>query len=96
MDHMSNICESCGGRDMTFLHVCDWCGEIFEPGETWEFIIQDFANPLAPPAPFGSLGIASVSFLTTNSSGSIIAVPEPVTLSLLALSGLAVLIRRRR
>ena len=69
--------------------------EIFEPGETWEFIIQDFGSPVAFPAPFGSLGIASASLLTTNSSGSIIAVPEPLTLSLLALSGLAALIRRR-
>jgi hypothetical protein len=68
---------------------------IFEPGETWTFILQDFQNSAGGmPTPFDSLGIASLSGGT--STGSIIAVPEPATLSLLAVGGLTLLRRRRR
>lgn len=71
---------------------------VFEPGETWQFIIQDFAKSLAapvPPAPFGSLGIASLSVEDTVSSGSIIAVvPEPATMAFLGLGSVGFVIRR--
>ena len=72
--------------------------EIFEPGETWVFIIDDFMGivPFAPATPFDSLGIASLSSAWPPSTGSIIAIPEPVTLAVLILGGLAALIRRRR
>ena len=67
----------------------------FQLGEIWWFIIQDFSNSLGgPPAPFDSLGIASVSGGWPPSTGSIIT-PEPGTLSLLALGGLALLRRRK-
>lgn len=68
--------------------------DLLEPGETWQFIIQDFSNTLGgPPAPFDSLGIASLSSGWPPSTGSLL-VPEPVTLVVLALGGLA--LRRRR
>jgi hypothetical protein len=58
---------------------------IFQAGETWEFVIQEYVNSLgAPPSAFDSLGIAAASLGWPPSSGSIIAVPvpEPSTLAL--------------
>jgi len=69
---------------------------IFEDDETWEFVIQKFVNSDATgAAAFESVGIAGDSDELTNSSASII-VPEPATMSLLALGGLALLRRKRR
>jgi hypothetical protein len=70
---------------------------VFEAGETWDFIIDDY---------FNTLGIGADAFFSPGgvgggspggpSSGSIIAIiPEPSTVLLLA-SGLAVLALRRR
>jgi hypothetical protein len=49
---------------------------IFEPGEVWEFVIQDYANAygLAPTAIY-SIGVPSIGDMI--SSGSIIAIPAP-------------------
>jgi len=66
---------------------------VWMPGETWTFIIQDYTNLLGlPPSLFDSIGVPSA--VSPPSSGSIIAVPEPVS----ALAGLiaAVAIGRRR
>ena len=70
---------------------------IFQAGETWNFIIQDYVLPLPlPPTSFDSVGIASLSTGYPPSTGSIVAViPEPATIGLLALGGL-VLVRSRK
>ncbi|MCP4720444.1 MAG: PEP-CTERM sorting domain-containing protein [Desulfobacteraceae bacterium] len=74
--------------------------DIFQAGETWKFIIQDFSNALGgPPAPFDSIGIASASTGWPPSTGSILAtVPEPATMALfgLGLLGLAGVSRRKK
>lgn len=73
---------------------------IWAPGETWDFVIQDYFNALGLlPSALGSIGIGSPLPL---SSGSIIALPEIVPIPAAAwlfggaLAGLAVLGRRRR
>jgi len=51
---------------------------VFEPGETWGFIIQDYANALQlPPSAFGTIGVGFLSGGDHFSSGSIIAIPAP-------------------
>ena len=73
--------------------------DIFEVGEGWEFVIQDYSNTLGLPASaLGSIGVPSLDLVGINdfSSGSIIAipVPEPATMTLLGLGGF--LFRRKR
>lgn len=68
---------------------------VWEPNETWGFVIQDYVNVHAlAPHLFNSIGVGSDSAHGAPSSGSIL-VPEPTVISALALGGLA-LIRRRR
>jgi hypothetical protein len=68
---------------------------IFQAGEMWNFIIQDYILP-EPPTPFDSVGIASLSTGYPPSTGSIVAViPEPATIGLLTL-GCLVLLRSRK
>jgi hypothetical protein len=71
---------------------------VFQSGETWDFIIDDYFNALGLPASaFASPGlVGALSGGDTASSGSIL-VPEPATLSLviLGLGGLMLLGRRR-
>lgn len=74
---------------------------IFEPGETWQFIIDDYANLYGvAPSAFGSVGFAGASWVpfdpVLRSSGSIVQfVPSPGTLALLGVGG-ALAARRRR
>lgn len=59
---------------------------IFEPGETWMFVIQDYTNAFGLPASqFASIGVGNMSGGDQVSSGSIIT-PEPAALSLLLLA----------
>ena len=76
---------------------------IFQSGETWRFVIQDFANAASPaqsPHWFGAIGVNSVPnpFAPDGSSGSIIgiAAPEPGTAGLLVMGLLALARRGRR
>lgn len=75
---------------------------VFEPGETWLFIVQDWTPPGLDPGLMGSIGFAGRSPLP-DSNASVIAfderqVPAPAALALFAtaLSTLAWMRRRRR
>ncbi len=70
---------------------------VFEPQEQWIFIVQNYGNqPGGPVGALDSIGVGAMSPLFPPSTGSIIAVPEPVTLSLLAAGGLALVARQRK
>ena len=69
---------------------------VWEPGETWHFVLQDYTNVFGKPASLlGSVGVPSAPGTFDSSSGSIIAIPEPATMILLAMGSVA-LVRRRR
>jgi hypothetical protein len=73
---------------------------IWQPGETWHFILQDYANAAGgPPHQYDSLGIAGASAGWPPSTGSIMVhcVPEPLTVVglFLGLSGVGAYIRKR-
>ena len=70
---------------------------IFQAGETWEFVLQDYTNTDGiGPGAFGSLDFAGSSAADVLSSGSIlVAVPAPGAAALAGLAGLAALRRRR-
>lgn len=67
-----------GGANLPLIFESDGLNDLFEPGETWRFIIDDYFNPFLPPSALASVGlVGSFSVSDTFSSGSIIAVPEP-------------------
>ncbi len=74
---------------------------IFEAGETWQFILQDYTNAAGgPPEAFSSFDFAGASTPfpgIIDSTGSIVQflVPAPSSAALLGLGGLATLRRRR-
>ena len=73
---------------------------IWDIGETWVFILQDYTNLLnLPPDAITSIGVGSASVSPASgvidSSGSIIAVPEPASAVLLAPMSLLAITRRR-
>lgn len=72
---------------------------IFEVGEAWTFIIDDYTNVFGFGAgDFVSLGVPSGGGAVSLSSGSIVAVevPTPGALALLGLGGVVAGRRRRR
>ncbi len=99
-----------GLGDAQYAFKIDWIGinrplisesmtvdNIFQPGERWAFIIQDYQNALGgPPAPFDSLGIASMSMGWPPSTGSIIATPVPAAVLLLGSGFIGLVAVRRR
>ena len=70
---------------------------LFQPGETWRFIVQDYVNTGGIPAhAFLSIGVGAAS-PGGPSSGSIIALlPEPGSLGLAGIAGVALVARRQR
>jgi hypothetical protein len=69
---------------------------VFEPGETWTFIIQDYTNTFGLSAALiSSIGLPSAGLA---SSGSIVAVPvpEPTPAALVGLGVLGLALARRR
>ncbi|MEL6797130.1 MAG: hypothetical protein AAFO89_09955 [Planctomycetota bacterium] len=70
---------------------------LFEPGETWQFIVQDYENAAGvAPDQFFSVGMAGDSLGIGQSSASIVRmVPTPGSAALLTLGGLAAARRRR-
>ncbi len=51
---------------------------VFEPGETWTFVIQDYINMFGlQPSLYGSTGVGFSNIGDQFSSGSIIATPIP-------------------
>ncbi len=71
---------------------------IWQAGEWWGFVIQDFQGAGGyDPIPFASLGIASNSYGNEwLSTGSIIAIPEPSTLTLLLFAAVGLMVFRWR
>jgi len=68
---------------------------IFEPQESWTFLIESYDNSKSlDPHLYASLGVGGGSSGDVVSTGSIVAIPEPVSASLLLL-GLAGILRRR-
>ncbi len=75
---------------------------IWEAGEEWRFVLQDYMHPALPPDAITSRGVGDASVDVAGfvaSSGSIIAiVPEPAgaVLALLGLSAMGFVPRRQR
>lgn len=73
---------------------------IFEPGETWEFVVDNYSNTLSlPPSAFFSPGaVGTLSGSDQASSASIIAtrVPEPAAAIVVAATLVGLALRRPR
>jgi hypothetical protein len=69
---------------------------VFEPGEQWQFVADDWFNINGPAWHMDSVGVGGQSLGWPPSTGSIIAVPEPTSIGLLVVGALGLLIRRKR
>ncbi len=85
-----------GGVNHPLVSESMTANDIFEPGETWVFVLDGYFNTTGLSASdLRSIGVGSAS-LAGASSGSIVAiVPEPGTAGLLALGVLGLAARRR-
>ena len=84
------------GVNTPLVSESDIADGIFAPSEEWQFVIMGYSNSQGLEAHrFLSLDVGDISAGDQVSSGSIIALPEPATLALLVIGGLALLGRRR-
>ena len=60
---------------------------IFQFGEIWTFILDDYASSIGGPDALGSVGVGGFSIGSSGSSGSIIALPIPEPSALWLLGG---------
>lgn len=85
--------DNIGQNTPLYAEVGGTITNVFEPGEVWEFVIQNFSGQGGRGAvPFDTFGIAGSSG-GGLSTGSIIAVPEPAHISFLI--GLAAFLAAR-
>ena len=70
---------------------------VFQVGESWQFIVQDYTNAFGLGAwEIDSLGFAGASFDPSGSSGSVVQfVPEPSSL-LVLVTGIGFVVLRRQ
>ena len=86
------------GQNTPLVYESITYDNIFEPGEIWGFVIQDYWNVFGlPPSAFGSPGVGVFSSGDQFSSGSIIATPAPGAILLGSIGvGLVGWLRKRR
>ena len=88
---IDSIVSDPGGVNHPLVFESIAANDIFEAGETWQFIIQDYTNGRGLLASaLNSVGIVSLSAGTMSnfSSGNIVAIPEPSGLLLAVLAAL--------
>ncbi len=71
---------------------------VFEPGEEWRFVVQDYASPLGPADSFFSVGFADASVTPFEVSAASIVqfVPEPAFALQLLAGVVALVVAQRR
>ena len=81
-------------RPLIFESVA--ANDVFEPGETWQFIVQDYMSSIGSPDSFFSIGFAdaSVAVIETSAASVVQFVPEPSALWIIAV-GLPLLVTSR-
>lgn len=81
-------------RPLVFESIA--ANNIFEPGETWHFIVQDYFNDLGiAPDAFFSVGFGDGSDVGGSSASIVQFIPSPGVASMVGLAGLSALRRRR-
>jgi hypothetical protein len=71
--------------------------EIFQPGEIWDFMVSNFNSPGFAPPQFNTIGFGFATPAPSPSNASILAnpIPEPASLGLIGMVGVAMGMRRR-
>lgn len=83
------------GVNAPVIYESNNANDIFEPGETWEVILNDWTNTAGgQPEDLGSIGVPS-SFGLALSTGSIVALPVPEPAALGLMLPMLLVMRRR-